>query len=269
MRGALYTAVAVLAGLVPTVAEAATINGGFEDDFTGWQAVGDYSRVNSTFGSRPIEGSSQAFLSTAFNEVLVPTQPPQGNAVPATFITGLSSSLEGFLGSSTFFGDRSLDSIATAQPLEGSAIKQTFAASAGDVVSFSWNFLTNESVGQAARNDFTYPAFNDFAFATIQSGSNSEVFGLADTVSTFNNSSTPFFNETGNRTFSYVIPSTGSYTLGIGVVDVGERTRISGLLVDNVEAVPEASSTLGTLGVLLAGGCWRLAFLRRQKIKKG
>ena len=255
-----------MAGLVPTVAEAATINGGFEDGFTGWQAVGDY-RID-TPGSTSIDGSSQAFLSTAFNEVLVPTQPPQGNAVPAAFVTGLSSSLEGFLGSSTFFGDNSLDSIATAQPLEGSAIKQTFTAAAGDVVSFSWNFLTNESVGQAARNDLTYPAFNDFAFATILSDYSSEVLSLADTVSTFSNSSTPFFNETGNRTFSYTVPSTGSYTLGIGVVDVGENTRISGLVVDNVEAVPEASSTLGTLGVLFLGGCWKLA-LRRQKINKG
>jgi len=35
-------------------------------------------------------------------------------------------------------------------------------------------------------------------------------------------------------------------------VDVGEPTRISGLLVDKVE-VPEPSSTLGTLGMLFLG----------------
>ena len=264
MKGALCI-VAVLAGLaLPTAAKAATINGGFEDGFTGWEAVGDYKVETSTFGSVPVEGTSQAFLSTAFNEVLVPNQPPQGNAVPVPFISGLSSNLEGFLGLSTFFGDKSLDSIATAQPLEGSAIKQTFTASAGDVLSFSWNFLTNESVEQAARNDSTYPAFNDFAFATIQSDYNNEVFSLADTISTFSNSSTPFFEETGNRTFSYTIPNTGSYTLGIGVVDVGEPTRISGLLVDKVEAVPEPSSTLG---MMFLGSTLILALSRRQKTK--
>ncbi len=268
MKGVL-TAVSVLASLVlPTAAEAASINGGFENNFTGWEALGDHRVETSIFGSEPVEGTSQAFLSTAFNEVLVPTQPPQGNAVPATFITGLSSNLEGFLGLSTFLGDESLDSIATAQPIEGSAIKQTFTAAAGDVVSFSWNFLTNESVEQAARNDSTYPAFNDFAFATIKSEYSSEVFSLADTISTsFSNSSTPFFEETGFRTFSYIVPSTGSYTLGIGVVDVGEATRISGLLVDNVEAVPETSSTLGMLGLVFLGAYW-ISPLRRSQKKK-
>ena len=268
MRSALYSAVAVLAGLaLPTAAEAATINGGFEDGFTGWETIGDYRVETSAFGSGPVEGNSQAFLSTAYNEVVDINQPAQGNAVPATFVSGYES-LEGFLGVSTFFGDRSLDSVATAEPIEGSAIKQTFTASAGDTLSFSWNFLTDESVGQAAINDSTYPDFNDFAFATIQSGSGSEIFSLADTISTsFRNSSTPFFEETGSRNFSYTIPTTGTYTLGIGVVDVGEPTRISGLLVDNVQAVPEADSTLGTLTVVFLGACWRISALKRKQKK--
>jgi hypothetical protein len=48
-----------------------------------------------------------------------------------------------------------------AEAIEGSAIKQTFTANAGQTLSFSWNFLTNESVGNDAN-----PNFNDFAFAT-------------------------------------------------------------------------------------------------------
>jgi len=48
-------------------------------------------------------------------------------------------------------------------------------------------------------------------------------------------------------------------------VDVGEPTRISGLLVDKVEAVPEPSSTLGTLGMLFLGSYLILALRRRQK----
>lgn len=61
MRGALCI-VAVLAGLaLPTVAKAATINGGFEDGFTDWEAVGDYRVETSTFGSEPVEGTSQVF----------------------------------------------------------------------------------------------------------------------------------------------------------------------------------------------------------------
>ena len=242
MRNALLcTAAACLAGLVPIAAEAAILNGGFENGFTAWDTIGDYKVETSTFGSGSIEGTSQAFLSTASSNEF-----PSGNAAPVTFISGVNS-LEGFLGLSTFLGDKSLDSLATAQPIEGSAIKQTFTASAGQKLSFSWNFLTDESVEQAARNDFTYPDFNDFSFVTIQSDSSQELQSLADTTSNFRDSSTPFFNETGFRTFSYTIPTTGNYTLGIGVVDVGERTRISGLLVDQAVVVPETTPIIGLL----------------------
>ncbi len=271
MRSALCTTVAVLAGLaVPTTAQAVILNGGFEDDLAGWEAIGDYRVETSTFGSGSIEGTSQAFLSTAFNEVIGFDENQNeivgGDAVPVTFISGLDSlNLEEFLGLSTFFGDESLDSLATAEPIEGSAIKQTFTASAGETLSFSWNFLTNESTGQAARNDFTYPEFNDFAFATIQSDSDSKFFSLADTVSNFSNSSTSLAQETGFNTFSYTVPTTGSYTLGIGVVDVGEPTRVSGLLVDKVESVPETSSkTTSALGMLFLGAWWIVSVQRRR-----
>lgn len=256
MRNALYTAVAILAGLAfPTTAEAIILNGGFENGFTDWDTIGDYRVETSTFGSSPTEGTSQAFLSTASGNEF-----PSGDAVPVSFISGLPS-LEGFLGLSTFFGDNSLDSLATAELIEGSAIQQSFTALAGQTLSFSWNFLTDESVEQAAIDNFTYPDFNDFAFATIQSNSDSEIFRLADTISTFSDSSTPFFNETGVQTFSYTIPTTGNYTLGIGVVDVGERTRISGLLVDQAAVVPETTPIMG----LLFLGSLGISVIRRSQ----
>lgn len=268
MKSTLCTAVAVLAGLVPTAAEAAIINGGFEDGLTGWEVIGDYTLETSSFGSGAVEGTSQAFLSTAFNEVVDIDENGNelrgGNAVPVTFVNGFDS-LEGFLGLSTFLGDKSLNDLATAEPIEGSAIKQTFTAVAGQKLSFSWNFLTDESTGQSARDDSTYPGFNDFAFATIQSDSSSELFTLADTISTFSDSSTSFGKETGFHTFSYTIPTTGNYTLGIGVVDVGEPTRISGLLVDNTVAVPETDSTLGTLAMLFLGTCWTVSVRKRRQ----
>lgn len=254
MRNALCTAAAFLAGLVPTTAKAAILNGGFEDGFTAWDTIGDY-RVDSTFGSGPVEGTSQVLLTTSSNEF------PSGEAAPVSFIPGVNS-LEGFLGLSTFLGDKSLDSLATAQPIEGSAIKQTFTASAGQKLSFSWNFLTDESVEQVARNDFTYPNFNDFAFVTIQSDSSKELKSLADTTSKFGDFSTLFFNETGFRTFSYTIPTTGNYTLGIGVVDVGERTRISGLLVDQAVVVPE---TTPIMSLLFLGSLGAFSLIKRSQ----
>lgn len=269
MKKALGIIVPVLGSLfLSTAVDAATINGGFEDGLTGWEAVGDYRVETSSFGSGPVEGTSQAFLSTAYNEVVGIDQNGSeiygGNAVPVTFITG-NDSLEGFLGLSTFFGERSLRDIATAEPIEGAAIQQTITASAGQTISFSWNFLTDESTGQAAQDDNTYPGLNDFAFAAIRSESDHKLFSLADTISDFTNSSTAFGKETGYRNFSYTVPTTGDYTLGIGVVDVGEGTRISALLVDDVRAVPEPSSTLGML--LLGVGCTLSILKRKQKIQ--
>lgn len=269
-----FTAVAVFAGLaLPTVAEAAIINGGFEDGLTGWEGIGDSRAETSNFGSKPVEGTAQAFLSTAFNEVVDVNENGKevvgGNAACVSFISNIcENSLEQFFNVSTFQGDSFLDSIATAEPIEGSAIKQTFTAQAGQTLSFSWNFLTNESVEQAALNDSTYPDFNDSAFVSIQSASGSEFLSLADTTSNFSNSSTSSFdNDTGFSTFSYTIPTTGNYTLGIGIVDVGEPTRISGLLVDNIVVVPEGDSTLGTLGMLFLGAWWTVAERKRKQKK--
>ncbi|MFE1747943.1 hypothetical protein [Coleofasciculus sp. H7-2] len=246
----------------PATAKAAILNGGFEEGFQNWKTVGDYRIETSAFGIKPSQGKNQAFLSTAYQEILGFDNNSNpiigGNAAPVTFISGFAEeeSLEGFLGFSTFFGDQSLYDIATAEPIEGSAIKQTFKASAGQKLSFSWNFLTNEAVEQAAVDDFTYPEFNDFAFVSLQSESSTQFFNLADTISKFTDSSSVFSKETGFKTFSYIIPTSGEYTLGIGVVDVGDGTRISALLVDEAAVVPETTPTLGILlfGVATVAG---------------
>lgn len=258
------TAVAILAGLtIPTVAEAAIVNGGFEAGFTGFATIGDTRIEDSSFGSGPVEGNSQAFLSTAFNEVNDFDQNGNpivgGNAAIVPFITGIPDNLEGFLGLSTFFGDPSLSVIATADPFEGSAIRQTFTAVAGQTLSFAYNFLTNEPVGQAANLNF-----NDFAFASIQFDSlGVDLSLLVDTTANFTDSAVQLFdNETGFRTFSYTIPTTGEYTLGIGVVDVGRETVLSGLLVDRVQVVPE---TRATLGLLFLGTCGAISVLKRNR----
>jgi hypothetical protein len=135
---------------------------------------------------------------------------------------------------------------------EGSAIGQSFSANTGDTLSFDWNFLTNE-VGTEAVPDFAFVVINGLKI-------------LADALSaTLVLSSTPFAGETGFQTFSFTIPSTGSYVLGVGVVDVNDPFIASGLLVDNVrlqslQAIPE----LGTL-CLLGSGLIGLGYLRLRK----
>ncbi|MEC4811698.1 MAG: hypothetical protein SAK29_00175 [Scytonema sp. PMC 1069.18] len=177
------------------------INGSFENsDFTGWTTIGKTSIETPEFGTHPTEGDFQALLSTG----------------GATFSDEI---IEEFLGLEA----GSLDNFGNGDVVEGSAIRQTFMANAGDIVTFNWNFLTNEGAQ-------IFP-FNDFSFVSISSLSE-----LADTTfSPFVTSlTTQFFEETDFQTFSFTIPTTGTYTLGIGVVDVNDNTIDSGLLVDNV-----------------------------------
>jgi hypothetical protein len=255
----------------PATAKAAILNGGFEEGFQSWKTLGDYRIDTSAFGIETVPGKSQAFLSTAYQEVIGVDNNFNsiigGNAAPVTFISGFAEeeSLEGFLGLSTFLADKTLYDIASAEPIEGSAIKQTFKASAGQKLSFSWNFLTNEAVEQAAVDDFTYPKFNDFAFVSLQSDSSAQIFNLADTISKFTDSSSVFSKETGFKTFSYIIPTSGEYTLGVGVVDVGDGTRISALLVDEAAVTAAVPESTPTLGILLFGALATVAGLNGKK----
>jgi len=206
-------------------AQAAIINGGFDTgDFSGWTTLGDVS----------VQASLQALLKT--------------ENVNDNF-----AELEQFLG----LAPGALDTLGNGEVFEGSSIKQSFTANAGQVLTFDWNFLTDETASN--------PDFNDFAFLTI----NNSLSELADTFSTFSTSQTPFARETGFKTFSYTIPTTGTYTLGIGVVDVNDPGTNSGLLVDNVvlstisTPIPEPNTVFSLLAFGACSVGYRL--LRKQK----
>jgi len=217
---------------------AVIINGGFETgDFTGWSTTGNTSIQDSTFGSGPVEGTYDALLTTG-------SDPDFGDPSVS------ASDLETFLG----LAPGSLNGLGNGDATEGSAIKQTFSAQAGDVLSFDWNFLTSEPDEEVT--------FNDFAFVSLLS-----LETLADVASsTFVSSQSILFSlETGFQTFSVVIPADGIYTLGLGVVDVDDDIVDSGLLIDNVKLtsstpVPEP----GTL-LLLGSGLLGLGLLNRRR----
>ena len=229
------------------------LNGGFETgDFTGWTTLGETNIETSAFGSGPTQGTSQASLST------------EG----ATFASSIIEEFLGLeIGSLTNFGIpldpflRSPDGepfpggIAT----QGSAIRQTFTANAGDILTFDWNFLSNEPA--------LFPPSNDFSFVSISSLQ--DLAGALDQrFQPVISPMTRFFQETGFQPFSFTVPTTGTYTLGIGVTDWRDTTKDSVLLVDNVQlaSVPEPTSTLGLLafGALGAG-----SVLKRKQRHKG
>lgn len=207
-------------------ASAAIVNGSFEGspDFTGWTITGNSVIVDNTFKTPP-DGVLQALMSTG----------PQGNTGgPANPVT--AASLETFLGLSA-------GSLTGQGAVEGSAIKQSVTVAAGDVISFKYDFATNEPTPSATTNDFGFVSVDN------------TVAKLADTHSVFA-PTTPDLSsfalvETGYHQFSITFLSAGTFTLGFGAVDVGDTLGQSGLLVDQVVQGPGPATGPG---ITVGGG---------------
>ncbi len=109
---------------------------------------------------------------------------------------------------------------------EGSLVSQSFAVQAGDTLSFSWGFSTQETL------------FQDQAFAVL----NGQLFTLATRTSA----------SPGTAVFSHTFTSSGTATLAFGVVDTGDFNGVSTLAVSNVTLapVPEPASWLMALAGL-------------------
>ncbi|ASC74339.1 putative peptidase S8 [Halomicronema hongdechloris C2206] len=169
-------------------------------DFTGWSTLGATTIETDTIGVGPTDGTYQALLTNGSGSVD-------------------EASLESFLG----LNPGSLDVFGNGNVTTGSALKlAAITVQAGDLLSFDWNFLTNE---------LTPSSFNDFGFFTISDAFSGE---LADTQADFVSfGGSGFSNQTGYGTFNYIFAQDGTYDIGLGVVDEGDSSVNSGLLVDN------------------------------------
>jgi hypothetical protein len=187
------------------------INGGFETgDFTGWTTTGSALIKTSSFGTGPTEGTYDALVTN--------DNGPNHTAV------------ESFLG----LANNALASLVS-NVTNGSAIKQTIGVTAGSTLTFDWNFLTTEAVGETT--------FRDFGFVSITPvGAGGTLVKLADTTSMLVDapSATGFFSMTGFRTFTFTFTTDGTYTLGVGAMNAGDQTMDSALLVDNFLITPPA-----------------------------
>lgn len=183
-----------------------------------------------------------------------------------------TTTIQSFLG----LNSGSLDSYSTNYVIQGSAIKNSFTASMNNIISFSFNFLTDEDVKSSnptfGRSGEPNPFYNDFAFLTIlfDGDASAQIFQLADTFNKFQASTTSFISETGWLSYSTSLDRSGTYTVGFGIADVGDDGFSSGLLLKNIDysarphaSVPEPLTILGS-GLALGFG----SLMKRQQAKK-
>ena len=193
-------------------------NGSFESGtFDNWRTIGDSSIETKEIQIAPTDGESQALITTGFSDT--------GGSVEESdlseFLDLPSGSLDGLLGGNA---------------TEGSGIKQTFFAEAGDILEFDYTLLTNEATPDGLYNDSAFLSVGNF------------VLELADTFDpTFSEQSVEGFSEaTETQTLKIAISQAGEYDLGFGIVDLTDSIVDSGLLIDDVKLISTGVS-LSTL----------------------
>lgn len=203
----------------PMLQAAPIINGGFEDspDFNGYATIGNTTLQAADFHP-PVEGNLQALLSNG------PGADTSGND-PVS-----AAQLETFLN----LAAGTLTGPATFKAFNGSAIKQTFTANAGDVLTLSYDFLTNEQVNKGGISDSSFIVLqkNGGGSPTLNLLSNTNGTFVATDPLSGAGSFAPV--ETGYQTFSTTLLTSGTYTLGFGVTNAVDGTLSSALLVDAI-----------------------------------
>lgn len=203
-------------------AHASLPNGDFAANLTGWSTLGDVGIRDGAAFLTSAATSGDDDLGTPFN--VSGTEP--------VFASALEDALAFPVGAL----DPDADGDVFAQ--EGSLLYRDITVQAGDVLSFTYNFFSND-----AANDFAFVLFDALRFQLTDLPR----FGTTDHGYAFT---------TGTQTFTSA-PATESrvVSLAFGVVDTLDFNGTSALLVDNVTittAIPEPASfaTLAGLATL-------------------
>ena len=122
---------------------------------------------------------------------------------------------------------------------EGSALTLNFTAKAGDTLRFDFNFLSYESPNNSLQNDFAF-----FSLRDSSGVNNTSILANTSNLTIIPNQA---LNNTGYQTVEYTLERSGSYSITLGVADVGDTKLDSFLLVDNVAIVPPPATITGTI----------------------
>lgn len=204
----------------PVLAQAQVTNGGFETGtLAGWTLTGSGHASDASFGVTPTVGLYDGYIENSGNFTAAAPVVVAALGVPPSAIMALGIG---------------------AAPTTGSAISQVVTVSAGDTLTFDWNFLTDELDESAI--------YNDYAILTIDSAA----FLLASrNSSTFNTVSPPagFDGQTGWHSDFYNFGVGGTHTVGFAVFNVIDGGHNSVLLLDAISLPVPEPGTLVLLGV--------------------
>lgn len=238
LPGATALGLALMVASLP--AHAAVSNGDFEEGLALWSVIGD-ADTTSAFGIGAISGSSALLLSTTSAELGGYSDPLPWSGTSA--VDNATGELATFVGVSS----GALDLGAGFEAYTGSAASQTFTVLAGQTLSFQWNLLTA---------DIGMP---DYAFVVL----NGSATALASSTSAMLGTPVPELPlQTGWQSYSVTFTQNATLNLALGVVNVGDSTGATALLIDNVQitAVPEPTSV-----ALMLGGLGLLALRARRR----
>ncbi|MEM8613077.1 MAG: filamentous hemagglutinin N-terminal domain-containing protein [Cyanobacteria bacterium P01_H01_bin.105] len=185
-----------------------------------WDSLGEVLFETSEFGTGPTPAPAQIVLNSGENTV--------SQAVLETFL-GLNP------------GD--LDSLGSGDAVNGTGVRTSFTAQAGDTVSFDWNFVTDQDPGMVFDdNDFAVVVLSGAPTLLANTGfPDGTSSGLTPSPDGFENFGIRFFSfdfGTGTESFEATLPAAGDYTLGIALINEGNAFDQSLLLVDNVTPEP-------------------------------
>lgn len=181
------------------------VNQGFETgDLTGWSTVGEVSAV----------GETSVTTNNGTNYALSP------NDTTMAFLDSFGatvSEIESFLGLSS----GSLSDTANSTLTNGSAISQSFQASAGDTIDMSWNYVARD-----------YIPFTDPSFSVLIAPDGSAIVDVLSST-TGPGLATGSDGISGVFSFAELLTQTGEYTLGFAVTNSSDTVLNAALFLDD------------------------------------